>query len=164
MSQRTLISAAFAIAVAVATSGYSSPAAAQYGPGWMGPGMMYGYGQGGGYGPGGMGPGMMYGYGQGGYGPGGMGPGMMYGYGGYGPGAGGYGPPQQANLNLTVDQVKNNMERWVRSSGNPHIKVGNVAAKDADTITAEIVTTDKDALVQRYEINRHSGFMEPTEE
>jgi hypothetical protein len=150
-----------------------------YGPGYgMGPGMM-GYG---GYGPGyGMGPGMM---GYGGYGAGyGMGPGMMgygcapwmtshgwmgpgtTGYGpGYGAGAEGSGTPQQpANLNLTLEQVRNNMERWLKASGNPHIKLGKVVQKDANTITADVVTTDKDALVQRYEINRHTGFTQPAE-
>jgi hypothetical protein len=110
---------------------------------------------GGGYGPGmmgGYGPGMMGGYGPGwmmgrGYG---MGPGMM----GYGPGY--YG--NQGNLNLTTDQVKKYLEQMIR---NPNLKVGNVKEKDADTIVAEIVTKDKDALVQRLDFNRHNGFVQP---
>jgi len=162
MYRRMLISTVLAGALVTAILGYSTPAIAQYGPGWMGPGMMYGYGPGGGYSLGWMGPGMMNGYGPGGgYGPGWMGPGMMGGV-PYGPGGWGA-PSQQANLNLTVDQVKNNMEQWLRANGNSHIKLGNVAVKDADTITADIVTTDKDALVQRYAINRHTGFTQPTE-
>jgi hypothetical protein len=118
--------------------------------GCMGPGMMYGYGHHGGYGPrGGYGPDGDYctGYGPGGWGRGGgwMGPGMMYGYGpGGGWGHGGGWGERQANLNLSVDDVKNRMERWVQSSGNSHIKVGDVIAKDADTIIADIVTADKD--------------------
>ncbi len=149
-----------------------------YGPGMMGgygpgPGMMGGYGPGhgmiGGYGGGwGMGPGMMggrgpgwmmgpgmmgYGYG-GGYGPGtmqGYGPGMMMGYGG-----GYYG--NQGNLNLSVDQVKSYLQQMIR---NPNLKVGDVKEKDVDTIVAEIVTKDKDALVQRLDFNRHNGFVQP---
>lgn len=35
------------------------------------------------------------------------------------------------------------------------------AAKDADTITADIVTAAKDDLAQRYEINRHYGLIRP---
>ncbi|HVC61048.1 MAG TPA: hypothetical protein VND19_11900 [Acetobacteraceae bacterium] len=96
----------------------------------------------------------------GGYGPGWMGPGTM-GHGGFGPAAGGWGPRQQANRNLTIGQVKDTMRRWVAATGNQHIKLGAVAEKDADTITADVVTTDKDALVQRYDVNRHTGFTQP---
>lgn len=118
------------------------------GPGMMGPGMM-----GGGYGPGYMmGPGMMGGYGQGQMmGPGYGGPGMMGGY-----GAGYY--RNQGNLNLSADDVKKFMKNMMR---NPNLKVGEVKEKDADTITAEIVTKDKDALVQRFEFNRHNGYFQP---
>jgi len=164
--------------VSAGPRGGTSPGNGQgYGPGYgMGPGMG-GYGPGygmrpgmGGYGPGyGMSPGMM-----GGYGPGyGMGPGMM---GGYGPGMmmgpgmmGGYGPGmmgwrwgnQQTNLNLSPDDVKGYFQNWIAFSGNPHIKVGNVAEKNADTVTADIVTTDKEGLVQRYEVDRRTGWLRP---
>ena len=160
-------------AVAVAAIGLASPVKAQpygYGPGY---GMM-----GGGYGPGwmmgrGYGPGMMGGYGPGygmtgGYGPGymmgsGYGPGyMMRGYGGYGPGMmGGYGPGyygNQGDMKLTTDQVKQYLEQTIR---NPNLKVGDVKEKNADTIVADIVTKDKDALVQRLDFNRHNGFVRP---
>ena len=160
-------------AVAVAAIGLASPVKAQpygYGPGY---GMM-----GGGYGPGwmmgrGYGPGMMGGYGPGygmtgGYGPGymmgsGYGPGyMMRGYGGYGPRMmGGYGPGyygNQGDMKLTTDQVKQYLEQTIR---NPNLKVGDVKEKNADTIVADIVTKDKDALVQRLDFNRHNGFIQP---
>jgi hypothetical protein len=173
MRKRVLYGMALAAGLAAATAGAAPTAIAQstttaqsgatngqgygpgYGPGWMmGPGMM-GYG---GYGPGWMGPGMM---GYGGYGPG---PWMMArGMPGWGCGPGGGWGAQQANLNLTPAAVKSNMERWVKATGNRHIKLGKVAEQDADTITADIVTTDKDALVQRYEINRHTGFIRPGE-
>lgn len=105
----------------------------------MGPGMMMGSGA---MGPGMMGP-MM---GQGMMGPM-MGSGMM----------GWYGQPQ-ANLNLSVDDVRGSVERWIAMTGNPRLKPGKVAAANADTITAEVVTVDKEALVQRYAVNRHTGY------
>jgi hypothetical protein len=102
----------------------------------------------GGYGPGMMGPGMM----GGGYGPGWM-------HGGYGMGnAGGY---ISRDLKLTVDDVKNSLERTIR---NPRLKVGDVKEADADTITADIVTKDKDALVQRITVNRHTGYWRPDQQ
>jgi len=142
-----------------------------YGYGMMGYGRGYGPGygmMGGGYGPGyGMGPGMMGGYGPG-YmpGPGMMGCGRGYGpgwmmRGGYGPGMMGYGPGyygNQGNLNLTTDQVKSYLEQMIR---NPNLKVGDVKEKDADTIVADIVTKDKNDLVQRLDFNRHNGFVQP---
>jgi len=159
-----------------------------YGPGWMmgggyGPGMMggngpgYGHMRGWGGGPGqgqwncpaygqtnetGSGPADSQGQG---YGPGnhmrgwggGYGPGMMRQ--GYGPG---YGPRNdgQVNqaLNLTTDDVKGRMERWLTWRDNPRLKVGEVKEKDADTITADIVTKDN-SLVQRFIVDRHTGFM-----
>ena len=129
-----------------------------YGPGAM---MGGGYGQGPGYMMGqGMGQGMMgggYGYGPGQM----MGPGMMGGY-GYGPGAmRGYGPGYRGDLNITVDQAKNHIERMVAIQGNTRLKVGDVKEKDADTIVADIVTKDGNALVQRFTIDRRNGFMQP---
>ncbi len=151
MIKRVFISATSAIALLLALM-IAIPANAQqyYGGGMMGPGMMGG---------GMMGPGMM---GGGMMGPGMMGPGYGCGYGmmgGYGPGMMGwsYGP-QQANLNLSAKDVKSYLERWIAMTGNPHLKVGPVVEKDSNTITADIVTTDKDALVQRYNINRRTGI------
>jgi hypothetical protein len=123
----------------------------------MGPG--YGYGMRGGYGPGYMmGPGYGPGYMMGpAYGPGWM----MNGYrGGYGPGMMAYGPGYRGDLHLSTDQVKNYLERTIR---NPNLTVGDVKEKDADTIVAEIVTKDKDALVQKLDVNRHTGYMQPEE-
>jgi hypothetical protein len=167
--RKILVVAAGVIVIAVViTAGMRTLAQPYgYGPGWMmGPGNGPGYGMMGGYGPGwgggqgygqGYGPGMM-GWGGGGYGPGWM----MRGYGGgYGPGMMyGYGPGQanQTDLNLTVDQVKQYLSQMIR---NPNLKVGEVKEKDADTIVAEVITKDKDALVQRLQFNRHNGFVQP---
>jgi hypothetical protein len=119
------------------------------GPGMMGPGMM---GQG--MGPGIMGPGMM---GQG-MGPGmmgqGMGPGMM------GPGMMGRGMgvlPQD----LSVENVQHMLEHQLAWQGNPNLKLGKVEEKDEDTIVAEIVTQDG-SLVQRLQVDRHTGMMQST--
>lgn len=138
------------------------------GHGWMGPQMMGwgGYGPSfwmmrGGYGPHGGGPGdgwmgpRMMGWG-GGYGPS---PWMMRG--GYGYCAGIWGAGQEAAEALTVDQVKARLQLWLEAVGNRHVKLGSVTQKNADTIDATIVTTDTNGLVQRYEINSHTGQMRP---
>jgi hypothetical protein len=134
-----------AAAVAFAVAGFAVAADAQpygmmggYGPGY---GMMQGYGPG---------YGMMRGYG---YGPGPM-------MGGYGPG---YGPGYGQNLNLSTDQVKRYLERMLAIRGNPHLKVGDVKEKDADTIVADIVTQDN-SLVERFDVNRHTGIYGPEQE
>lgn len=102
----------------------------------------------------GMGPQMM-----GGSGPwGGYGPGMMRGY-GYGPGWNSGG----RDLNLSTDNVKTYFERWLAWQGNPRLKVGDVKEKDADSIVADIVTKDN-SLVQRFVVNRHSGYFQPSED
>jgi hypothetical protein len=156
-----------AIGAALVALGFAAPAVAQpygYGPGY---GMMGGYGpgygmMGGGYGPG---WGMMRGYGPGW----GMGPGMMRGYGpgwghgymmgpGYGPGMMGYGPGYGRDLNLSTDNVKNYLEQMIR---NPNLKVGEVKQQGDDEIVATIVTKDKDVLVQKIVVNRHTGFFHP---
>jgi hypothetical protein len=116
-----------------------------WGPGPRG----YGYGYA-------MGPWMMGHYGMG---PWAMGPGVM----GYGSGTMGFGWSGSAagNLNLSTNDVTSYLNRWIAFSGNPHIKVGDVTEKDADTISADIVTTDKDGLVQRFTVDRHTGLFRP---
>ncbi len=152
MNGRAFIGAVCALALAVAIV-VTGPAHAQsggggYGRGMMGPSMM---------GPGMMGPGMI---GPCGYGTmGGYGPGMM---GGYGPGMTGRSyAPQQTKLNLSAQDVKSYLDRWIAATGNPHIKAGPVTEKNPSTITADIVTADKDALVQRFTVNRQTGVWLP---
>ena len=168
-SRNTMIALGVAAALAAGVGAYSYTASAQGGPGW-GPGwMMGGGGPNGGPGnwncpasgqDGGPGPGYGPGYHMGGWG-GGPGPGMMRGWGnGRGPG---YGPPgydrradAQGNLNLSIDDVKSRIERWLSWRGNARLKVGDVKEKDADTITADVVTKDN-SLVQRFIVDRHTG-------
>ena len=108
-------------------------------------------------------PASAQGYGPG-YGPGGTGgygPGMMGGYGpGYGPGAAGPGW-RGGDLKLSTDDVKTRLERWLTWRGNPRLKVGEVKEKDADTVEAAIVTVDN-SLVQKFIVNRHTGFFQPS--
>ncbi len=139
MRARMLIGAGLAAALAGATWIYLTPASAH---GW---GMMGGYGPGGGATAGDW---DCPGFGRGGYGPG-M---MRYGYGDNRPNDGQTG----VNLNLTTDNVKTRMERMLAWQDNAHLKLGDVKEKDADTITADVVTKDN-SLVQRFDFNRHDG-------
>jgi hypothetical protein len=79
------------------------------------------------------------------------GPGMM---------GSGYATPQ-VSLNLSAADVKSYLERW--TAGNPNIKVANVVEQDTNTITADIVTSDKGGLVQRYTFDRQNGFYHPVQ-
>ncbi|MBI3705115.1 MAG: hypothetical protein HY244_15010 [Rhizobiales bacterium] len=175
MTKRNLL-IGLGVAAALAVGAYGYTAFAQggpgYGPGWMmgggnGPGygrMMGGWGGGPGAGPGNC-PGFAQGEGNGpgtGFGPGsgrmrgGHGPGMMQQ--GYGPGYGPRGDVQQnQQLNLTTADVKARIERWLTWRGNSRLQVGEVKEKDADTITADVVTKDN-SLVQRFIVDRHTGF------
>jgi hypothetical protein len=127
--------------------------------GVMGPGMM---------GQGTMAPGMgnqgMMGQGMGGQGM--MGPGMM------GPGAGrqgmmgpgfgsgpGVGGPVMANKDLSADDVRHFLEHRLEMHDNKRLKVGEVKPTDDDKIVADITTVDG-SLVQRLEVNRHTGQMQ----
>jgi rubrerythrin len=134
--------------------------------GTMGPGMMYG----GGYGYG-MGPGMM----GGGYGRGGMmgGSGSGYGMGGgmmgYGPGYGsgqgmmsgrGYGSGQsyaEPGKPLEMKGAKAMMEDYLKSTGNPNLKLGKI--KDTGAAFEAEVLTKNNSLVDKVLINKQTGRM-----
>jgi hypothetical protein len=82
--------------------------------------------------------------------------------GGFGPGMMGWGEwDDRADLNLTVDQVTRRFERRLATNGNRRVKLGAVTEKDERTITVDIVTTDKEGLVQRLAIDRKTGAMRP---
>lgn len=153
MKRKSIIVAAALVAtVGAAALAFDPPSFAQpYGGGWgyMGPGMMGGYG-----------PGWMMGGGPG-WRHGGYGPCWRYFQGreGSGPAQSSRATPQQQDLKLTTDDVKARMERWLAWRNNPRLKLGDVKEKNADTITADIVTVDN-SLVQRFEVNRHTGFMQ----
>jgi len=93
----------------------------------------------------GMAPGMM---GQG------MGPGMM---------GQGMGPGMAALPNdLSADDVRHMLEHRLAWQSNPNLKLGKVEEADADTVVAEIVTSDG-SLVQRFKVDRHTGWMQPAQ-
>jgi hypothetical protein len=119
--------------------GYGAFVAPYSGGGWwgmMGPNMMAGPGMWGG-------PGMI-----GGYGPGVKGPGWNTGW---------------RDLKASTDNVNNYFDRWLAWQGNPRLKIGDVKEKDADTVVIDIVTKDN-SLVQRFVVNRHNGYFQPSEE
>jgi hypothetical protein len=146
MRARTLLG--LGLAAALVAGAVSLAASAQNGPGY-GPGYHMGWGGG---------PWNCPGFGRGdesgpGYGPGYHMRGLGYGRGwapGYGPRGG-----DQA-LNLSVDDVKSHMERWLSWRNNPRLKLGEVKEKDADSITADIVTKDN-SVVERFIFDRHTG-------
>lgn len=77
-------------------------------------------------------------------------------------GFGGWGiRPAIVQPNATAANVKAWLDGLIAISGNPHIKSGSVTETDANTITAEIVTTDKEGLVDRFSIDRRTGFVRP---
>ena len=69
---------------------------------------------------------------------------------------------QQASLDkeLSIEDVKSSFERHLAMRGNPNLKVGEIAEKDENTITAEIVTKDG-SLVRGFEIDRKTGQRRP---
>lgn len=125
------------------------------GPGMMAPGMGMMLPQGM------MGPGMM-GPGSGGQGmmaPGQDGQGMMGPGFGRGPGLGDQIVPVK---DLTSDDVRHFLQHRLEMQGNERLKVGEVNEADDDTIIADITTVDG-SLVQRFEVDRHTGQMRDTE-
>lgn len=126
--------------------GYNTPPQS----GWYcpncGPYQGYGYG---------MGPGMMGGRGYG-YG---MGPGMM------GPGYG-YGPnqqypyaQQQPQKPVDKDQAKSMVENYLRSTGNPNLKLGDIK-DEGQNFEADVVTKDN-SLADKILIDKNTGWMRP---
>lgn len=85
----------------------------------------------------------------------GMGPGMMR----QGMGPGTMQPPAR---DLETPDVERMMSSWLAWQRNPNLKLGKIEAKDNYIIVAEIVTKDG-SLVQRYEVNRQTGWMRPSQ-
>lgn len=86
-----------------------------------------------------MGPGMGFGM---------MGPGMAHGF------------MQPLSRDLSAEDVQHMLGHRLAMTGNPNIKLGTVSEKDDDTIVAEIVTQEG-SLVQRLEVDRHTGWTRP---
>jgi hypothetical protein len=151
MRRKPLVITVIAATLAIVCGG-GSIQAQPFGPGMMGPG---------------NGPGMMGGFGPGNgpdcprWGMGGPGPRWMHGGRGWGRGPGygrGWSTPG-SDLKLTIDDVKTRFERWLVWRGNSRLKLGDIKDKDTDTIVADIVTRDN-SLVERFSINRHTGYFQ----
>ena len=90
----------------------------------------------------------------------GHGPGMMRRWdgGGYAPGRGpgyGYRRPDEP---LGKEEARDILRRYLDTSRNPNLKVGEVEEK-GDVFEAEIVTRKGEALVDRVQIDRRTGWM-----
>ena len=141
----------------------------QRGPtGTDGHGMM-GFGPGGqgtrGFGPGGHGMRGydtdghgMRGFGPGGHGMMGSGPGSQ-GMMGYGPGLGSHVVPSK---DLSSEDVRHFLDHRLEMQGNKRLMLGEVKEADDDKIVADITTVDG-ALVERLEVDRHTGRMQHVE-
>lgn len=57
---------------------------------------------------------------------------------------------------LSIDDVRHYFGHRLQLMGNVRLKLGEVTQRDDDTITVVIVTVD-DSLVERLEVDRHSG-------
>ena len=64
-------------------------------------------------------------------------------------------------LNLSTEDVRSYFQRWIDFSGNNHIKVGEVAERDGDSVLVDIVTIDKSGLAERFLVDRHTGLFRP---
>ena len=139
---RTGGATALALAVMLGAAATAFGQAAEEMPQGMGPGMI---------GPGMLGTGAM---GQG------MAPGMVMGPGVMGPGMSmmGLGIMQPLAKDLTAADVLHMIEHQLAWQRNPNLKAGKVEEKDQDIITAEVVTQEG-SLVQRLEVDRHTGLM-----
>lgn len=66
------------------------------------------------------------------------------------------------DLALDADAVRARVKMDLDWRGNPRLKVGAVETRDDDTIVAEIVTREG-ALVDRFTVDRHTGWTERIE-
>lgn len=63
---------------------------------------------------------------------------------------------------LTAEDVRHFLQHRLEMHGNKRLKVGDVKETDEDKIAADITTVD-DSLVQRLEVDRHTGRMRHAE-
>jgi hypothetical protein len=75
------------------------------------------------------------------------------------PGAGpGHGSRVVVSKDLTTDDVRHFLEHRLETKGNKRLKVGEVKEADDDKIIADITTVD-DSLVERLEVDQHTGLI-----
>ena len=64
-------------------------------------------------------------------------------------------------VHLTEADVRHYFEHRLERRGNTRLKVGEVKQKDDDTVVADIVTRKEGALIDRFEVDRHTGLLSP---
>ena len=110
----------------------------------------------------------MMGSGAGGQGMMGSGPGSqgMMGFGAGGQGMMGYGPGLGSQVvpskDLSSEDVRHFLDHRLEMQGNKRLTLGEVKEADDDKIVADITTVDG-ALVERLEVDRHTGRMQHVE-
>jgi hypothetical protein len=62
-------------------------------------------------------------------------------------------------VHLTEADVRHYFEHRLQRRGNARLKVGEVKQKDDDTIVVDIVTAKESALVDRLQVDRHTGHI-----
>ncbi len=88
-----------------------------------------------------------------------QGPQGMMGSGGAGFGFRG---PVVPSKDLSGDDVRHFLEHSLERHGNSRLTVGEVTEVDRDTVTADITTVDG-SLVERFEVDRHTGQLQRVE-
>lgn len=143
IASRFALAAGVALVLAVPASAQNAaPAPAALGP--YSPAMMgYGYGMG----PYIMDPRRMMGYGMGPYGMSLCGTMGRY-------------WSRGQDLNLSADQVRTYFRNSLAYQNNRRRKLGSVTANGNDSFTADIVTNDGNALVDRFMINPNTGVIQ----
>jgi hypothetical protein len=68
-----------------------------------------------------------------------------------------YGMPHAAREEMTPERVRAFLEQRLAQTGNPRLKIGEIATTPGGSISAEIVTVDG-SLVQKLAFNRYPGL------
>ncbi len=68
-----------------------------------------------------------------------------------------YGMPEDDQIEMTPERVREFIQRRLAWHGNPRLKIGEIATASDGRITAEIVTLDG-SLVQKLAFNRYPGL------
>jgi hypothetical protein len=64
---------------------------------------------------------------------------------------------------LEETDVRRMMEAWLAQERNPRLKLGAITTRDANIFQADIVTRDN-SLVQRFDVDRHTGAIQAVED
>lgn len=62
---------------------------------------------------------------------------------------------------LSIEEAQHMVEHYVAWEFNGRLKLGKIHVRDADTFIVDLTTLDG-YLVQRLDVNRHTGYVRPT--